>query len=356
MIREALAEAGLEVSEQAFSYDIRPAERALRLLLVGLALLTAAAGALALRWPAAALALQLAGLLGGAALLARAPRLEGLYRREGPTSTANVIGRRGPARPRRTLILMAHHDSKSQNLPLPWRIGLAMLALGAATLLVLLLAAPLAGLGAGPGWPAPLAAGLGAGALLVLSTLRSGNLSPGGVDNAGSVAIVLELARRLPARLPGEAELLVLATGAEEDHMVGARRWLEAHARELEGRPVHVLNFDGAGAPGKTVLFERYGPGRAFAPTLARAAREAARRLGYPVKGILAPPALGVDALPFARRGIECLTVASGDLRPAILAIHSPRDLPGNLERGAMERTAGLALETLAVLAGDRLD
>jgi hypothetical protein len=353
LIREALAEAGLEVSEEPFAYDIRPAERALRGLLLGTALLTASAGLLALRWPAAALALQLAGMLAAVALVAWAPGLERLYRGEGPTRTANVVGRSGPQRPARTLIVLAHHDSKSQNLSFPWRIGLTLVALGAAALLLLLLALSLAGLGpgGGPGWPVLLTAGVSAAALLLLSTLKSGNLSPGGVDNAGSVAIVLELARRLPDRLPADAELIVLATGAEEDHMVGALRWLEAHAADLRGRPVHALNFDGAGAPGTTVLIERYGLGRAFAPALSRAVRRAARRLGWPVRGILMPPAMGIDAIPFAHRGLECLTVASGGLRPAILAIHSRRDVAAHLDRGAMERAALLALETLAELA-----
>lgn len=353
LIREALVAAGLEVSEEPFSYDIRPAERALRLLLLGTAVLTMAAGVIALAWPGAALILQVAGLAAGGALVAWAPGLESLYGREGRTRTANVLGRHGPRRPRRTLIVMAHHDSKSQNLAFPWRVGLTILALAAAALLVLLLAATLAGLGprGEPGWAAPFLGGLGGAALLVLSTLRSGNLSPGGVDNAGSVAILLELARRVPGVLPEDVELLVLATGAEEDHMVGALRWLEGHAGELDDRPVHVLNFDGAGAPGKTVLIERYGLGRIFAPEVSKAARRAAARLGVPVRGILMPPAMGIDAIPFAHRGIECLTLASGDLRPGIFAIHSRRDLPENLDRRAMERTAGLALATLEELA-----
>ena len=39
-------------------------------------------------------------------------------------------------------------------------------------------------------------------------------------------------------------------TGAEEDHMVGAMRWLDTHLERCKGQQVFCLNFDGAGAPG----------------------------------------------------------------------------------------------------------
>jgi hypothetical protein len=282
-----------------------------------------------------------------------APGTERIYRKEGHRRTANVIGRSRRPSPRLTLLVMAHHDSKSQSLTFPWRMGLTLLALVAGLGLALLLVTGLLreeGLGA-LAWLASLAGGLTGVALLALSTMRSGNRSPGGVDNAGSLAIILELARILPGRLPEDVELIVLATGAEEDHMVGAMRWLDACLEETGGRPLYALNFDGAGAPGRTVLIERYGLGSAFAPTLSRAARRAASLLGIPVRGILMPPAMGIDAIPFAHRGVQCLTLASGSLGKAIMAVHSARDLPENLDRDALDRVARLALALLQDLA-----
>jgi len=147
VVAEALGSAGLEVNQEEFSYDIGPAERALRAVLLSTALLTAASGTLALRSPAIALLLQALGMLAGVVLVAWAPGIERIYRREGRTRTANVVGRRPSAQPRMTLIVVAHHDSKSQNLPFPWRVGLTLLALGGGGLLLLLLAVSLAGLG-----------------------------------------------------------------------------------------------------------------------------------------------------------------------------------------------------------------
>ncbi len=349
-VEGALRDAGLAVERQEFSYDIRPAFRALRALLVSVAALVGLAGALVERSLAgSALALGIA-LAAGGVFLVWAPGLERIYRGDGPTRTANVVGRRQVSEPRMTLVLLAHHDSKSQSLSLPFRAGLTLLAILATLSLVGMVATTaLRGGSPFPPWLAPTTGGAAAAALLVLATLRSGNRSPGGVDNAGSVAILLELARRLPAVMPGDVELIFLSPGAEEDHMVGAMRWLDGNLEELQGRPLFAINLDGAGIPGRVALLERYGWGRPFGPRLSRAARRAARRLGIPVRGVFLPPAMGVDAIPFAHRGIECLTLASGSLGRAVLAVHSAGDRAENLDPEALGEvarlTAAVALE-----------
>ncbi len=344
-LSERLRHIGLDVEEQWFDYDMRPAWTALRALLAGAGLLMGVAGWLAGEHPAVATAFTALALAGGGVFLAWAPGLEKLYRRPGPTRTANVIARRsapaGERPPRLTLVLLAHHDSKSQNLPLPARAGLTILALLGSLGLTGALAAQLVGREV----DSRLALGCGlaaASALLALSTLKSGNRSPGGVDNAGSVAILLELARHLPTDLPPDVDLIFLSPGAEEDHMVGAMRWLDRYAEDLSNRPLYALNFDGAGIPGRLALLERFGFGRPFSPTLSRIARECAGRLAIPVRGVFLPPAMGVDAIPFAHRGIDCLTIASGSLGRATFAVHSAGDVADHLSPEALEEAARL--------------
>lgn len=352
-VKDRLAEAGLEVVEEPFAYDVRPAWRALAALLTGSAVLVGLAGWLAPARPGAAGLLLAAAVLPAAVFLAWAPWLERIYRQDGPTHTANVCGRRpSVGSPRMTLVCLAHHDSKSQSLTFPWRMGLTLLALGAVLALAgLVVAVAIGGGSPGPPWLPRVLGGAGAVALLVLATMRSGNRSPGGVDNAGSVAIVLELARLLPAELPDDVELLFLSPGAEEDHMVGAMRWLDAHAEDLRRRPTYGLNFDGAGAPGRPVLIERFGFGRSFAPRAAAAARAAAGELEIPARRILLPPAQGVDAIPFVHRGIECLTFASGSLDRATMSVHSAADRPEHLDRPTLETVTRLARATARALS-----
>jgi len=351
IVSRKLGEAGLEVVEQEFSYDVRIAFRLLRVVLVGSALLFASAGVLAPSSVAVAAAVLSIGLALGAAVLAWSPGAERLYARPGPTRTKNVTGYRRAGAPRLRLIFLAHHDSKSQNLSFPWRMGFTLAAiLGALGLAGLLLVALIAGRLPGPPPAAPILGGVAALAFLALSTLSNGNASPGGVDNAGSVAIVLALARALPAEVAADIELVFLSPGAEEDHMVGAMRWLKAHSQELAECPVYALNFDGAGAAGKTVLIERFGFGRRFSKTLSAVARRAAQRLDLPLRSIIMPPAMGIDAIPFAHHGIDCLTLSSGRLDRAAVSVHSSRDVAGHLDAATLERIAELARTMVADL------
>lgn len=350
LVASWLRASGLAVEEEEFTYDVRPAFRAIRTVLLASAALVAAAGLLGPHRPGAALGLLLAGTVAGGTLLVWAPGAERIYAAEGPTRTANVVGRRGVAAPRATVIVLAHYDSKSQNLSFAWRNGAVLVALTASAALAAALAARWAG-AAVPPWIPIAVGGSAAAGLVLLSTLSSGNESPGGVDNAGSVAIVRGLAAALAARLPEDVELIALAPSAEEDHMVGAMRWLDRHREELGGRPVHAINFDGAGAPGRPVLIERYGLLRRFAPDIARAARAAAGRLGLRVRRIWLPPAVGIDAIPFHHRGVPCLTISSGSLGAATLAVHSRRDVAAHLDAITLAACARIGLETALAVA-----
>ncbi len=152
--------------------------------------------------------------------------------------------------------------------------------------------------------------------------------------------------------------------------MVGAMRWLDAHAEELAGRPrraggtqreqrraggtqreVWALNFDGAGNPGRVCLLERFGFGRWFSRHLSAVARRQAGRLGIGVRGVLMPPAMGIDSIPFAHRDVDCLTFSSGSLGRATLAIHSAGDVAELLERDALRRAAQLGAAVAEALA-----
>jgi len=342
LLAKGLEEIGFEVELESFSYDLAPVEGMLRVTMLGGAGVIAVAGWLAAQNPLWSMILTAILILGGGLVLGWSPWLEHLYRRSGPTQTANVVGRRRVVDPARRLVLMAHHDSKSQSLALPARMGATMGAVfglfGVALAAVVgALGRPDAVVGLGP-----VAGVVGGLSLLALATLTSGNESPGGVDNAGSLAIVLALAARL-GELPPDLELVILFTGAEEDHMVGAMRWLDAHDDELTECPTHSLNFDGAGSPGRTVLITRFGWGRSFAPGLERAAVETATDLGLRVRRIIMAPAVGIDAIPFAHRGLECLSISSGSLGRATFAVHSADDVVENLDGPTMARIVDYA-------------
>ena len=350
-IESRFQEMGLETTLQWFTYELGPAQRALHVVLVSSAILVALAGIVSTVSPGTGLILLVVAFVPGAIFLSWSPSLEKLYRREGKTRTANVIGKHSVAEPRMTLILMAHHDSKSQSLSFPFRMGLTITTIaGASVLASLALIAVFSGNLPGPTWLAPVAGAATAAAALVLSTMKSGNLSPGGVDNAGSVAIVLEVARRMIGGTADHVDLVVLSTGAEEDHMIGAMRWLEVHAESLVS-PTFCLNLDGAGAPGRAVLIERYGFGKLFSAEMSAAARRASRRLGIDPRGIVMLPGIGIDSIPFAHRGVPCLTLSSGSLGRATMSVHSANDNAEHLDPDTLAMMANLAYETMMELS-----
>ncbi|MCW8985113.1 MAG: M28 family metallopeptidase [Thermoanaerobaculales bacterium] len=351
LLESRFQETGLETTLQWFTYDLAPAQRALRVVLMASAMLVAVAGFVMTSSPLSGLILLVAAFLPGAVFLSWAPWLEKLYRREGGTRTANVVGRRCVTQARMTVMLMAHHDSKSQSLSFPFRMGLTIISVAGTLLLAsLAVVAILSGSLPGPTWLAPAAGGATAVAALVLSAMKSGNRSPGGVDNAGSVAIILAAAKRLIDELPDDIELVVLSTGAEEDHMIGAMRWLDVHADSLVP-PAYCLNFDGAGAPGRAVLIERYGFGKLFSSQISAAARRAADLLGIKPRGIVMLPGMGIDSIPFAHRGVPCLTLASGSLGRATMSVHSANDKAEHLDPDTLAEIADLAHETIMELS-----
>ena len=73
---------GLEVFREPFTYDVRPAFRALRLLLIGAATLLLVAGLLATARPGVAAAVLVVTFGAGGMFLGWAPWLERIYARE----------------------------------------------------------------------------------------------------------------------------------------------------------------------------------------------------------------------------------------------------------------------------------
>ena len=63
------------------------------------------------------------------------------------------------------------------------------------------------------------------------------------------------------------------------------------------------------------------------------------------------PPGHGIDAIPFFHRGVDCLTISSGSLGPATLAIHSAADTVDKLHPRTLEKAALLAAEMALDLA-----
>jgi hypothetical protein len=238
----------------------------------------------------------------------------------GRAATANILaevrGRQAPAEPL-VVWLLAHYDTKSYPLSASLRITAAMVL-------------PVAGVimaGADFGAWTMSASGWCLGAAVAAALLlspRSGNESPGALDNGAAVGLVLALAGHYQRRPPRATVIRVAFTGAEEMGLLGAFALREAHREDL-GRGRHVfINLDGIGCAGGLRIFgSRSGP-------LTRAFLRAGRQTGVGVRRGRLPPTAMMDHEVLARAGFPSVSLggAGRDLRK----IHSPRDHQGLID------------------------
>ncbi len=168
--------------------------------------------------------------------------------------------------------------------------------------------------------------------------------SPGAVDNASSVGVACELARRaLESSLPG-VELWFCFTGAEETDHRGVKELLRRHRRLREA---WFLVLEGVGA-GELVWLSRQGviPYRPH-PELARLAERVAE--ARPELRVQPAELLVVDETQTLRRaGLPALTIAGLDPTTASLpGWHTPQDDLSLVSKGALARAVEFTWELL---------
>jgi Peptidase family M28 len=248
----------------------------------------------------------------------------------GARATSNILaevrGRESGAEPR-VVWLLAHHDTKSYQLPISVRMAAAM-ALPLIGLVVA--AAVLAGWGTRT-YTWCVAVGVVA-ALLVSG--GSGNESPGALDNAAALGVLLDLACHYRRNLPRTLVLRWVFTGAEEMGLLGAFALRHARGEELR-RGTHLfVNLDGVGSVGSLRIF---GPKKA---QLTRAFLEASRKEAIPLRWSPLPPTMMMDHEVLATAGFP--SVSLGCVGWELRHLHSRRDHPGLIQVESLRETGRL--------------
>lgn len=244
------------------------------------------------------------------------------------TDSANVLARITSREEDPTIIFMAHYDSKSQMLPIPLRILLLLCGpLGTVALAGLIVAALILRLEI----LFTLACAAGAVVIMAMAVLmfnRSVDESPGAMDNATGVAVLLELARAFRESPPPGVNLCFLFTGAEEIGLAGAVRFVQKRAQDFPRRNTSIVNLDGVGGMEKLLVVDRYG---LFPPAVTSA------KLGKRIRTLAASRGLALHRIPlitgalwdhvvWAAHGYESLTLSMGGWEKATLQIHSALD------------------------------
>lgn len=238
------------------------------------------------------------------------------------------------------LFLVAHYDSKSQRMPLVMRLTLFMLAISAGLILVGL---TLLHLSSALYLPIGLLAVAAACPLLFLDV---GNNSPGAIDNASSVGLVLHLAEVLAQRTDWQDKLrlTILLPSAEELTLMGSVAYVTVHADALRRQAgqggLAILNFDGIGVDGGLYYVGR--PGK-----LRQHVQQACRDLTLPLKRFAFVGAL-FDSIPFAQRGFDALSLMT--VGRASRSVHTPRDAVDQLHVRGFDQAGCVALRVIEQL------
>jgi Zn-dependent M28 family amino/carboxypeptidase len=243
------------------------------------------------------------------------------------------------------LYLVAHYDSKSQRMPLVMRITLFMLAIIAGLILVVL---TLLDVSTALYLPIGL---LALAAALPLLFLNVENNSPGAIDNASSVGLVLHLAEVLAQRADWQDKLrlTILIPSAEEMTLMGSVAYVTAreamlHEQDRNGG-LYVLNFDGIGIDGDLYYV---GHSRRLQNddriNLLRRVQSACAGLDLPLKRFGFIGAL-FDHIPFAQHGFDAISLIT--VGRASRSVHTPADSIDKLHVRGFDQAGRVALRVI---------
>ena len=175
--------------------------------------------------------------------------------------------------------------------------------------------------------------------------------SPGAIDNAGSVAVLLRVGERLGVRPPGSgANVELVAFAGEEERAFGSLEF----ARQLALRSHHdvaMINLESLGAGPRLVYAPDDGwQSRRYATPqwLGERINAAAARIGMPpVEVQVAPPAVLTDARSLLAAGIPAITLRAWADEGFPRGLHSQHDSRDRLSAAALERAADLVLAVI---------
>lgn len=176
--------------------------------------------------------------------------------------------------------------------------------------------------------------------------------TPGANDNASAVAAMLTCAERLLTALPGDVELWVVGTGAEEVGSGGVRTFVAQHSWPIEG--TYWVNFECVGGGTLHYLHSEGMLKRInYTPTLIELARRVAASGAF---GEVTPTDLlaATDGHVPAERGYAVLSLISLESNGVPRHYHRPDDTAGGIDLTTVIRAAdfGAAVVT-AALRGD---
>jgi hypothetical protein len=272
--------------------------------------------------------------------------VDSLFKEKRSVNVIGVLHKPGTTKPKRMLILSAHHDSAYDFTWLRftgygylvlsgvWLIGLVtVLAMSTIQLMGVATGnADLARIGT-LGWGLivfPILPSMVYAVFFTRGRENEGTV-PGAADNLSGCGLVLAMCRFLvknPEHIPEDAEIRFITFGSEEAGVRGSKRYVKRHLKELKELDVHQLNYETIIDPEIAILSTEGSGSVRNAREMVNSVVEAAMRAGVPFK--VQPATLGTscDAGPFSRAGLKATTLLGFKVAQMGAFYHQPSDRP----------------------------
>jgi hypothetical protein len=274
------------------------------------------------------------------------------HRKKGSKKSKNLIAfQEKKDLKKKKVFLVAHHDSKSQSLSLPFRAIITLflsVSLILSAFLCFLYGLKSYGLLEIERFYFYLNISniLSVCTLLLLIVNRTENKSPGSMDNASGVGVLLELGQILIKHPLKNLDIHLLFTGAEEEGLIGASAFIKNNEIELNKEDI-FLNIDSVSDKKVFVSLNRKKE-KDLLDVIKNVSKEQGEKIFF-----LSLPGFLMDHLSFSFRGYRALSLYTVSKKS--LNIHTMKDNSSLLDLGRIRKTGQFLERIIRILDGERL-
>jgi len=300
------------------------------------------------------IALMVYGLLKGLSLI-NSDEIKLLKDEEKNYETENIFVKLNSNEVKSKIIFMAHWDSKSQTFSSATRIAILMVAVFGYLILnivyfVLIIISTLFSI------DLTLLANILTIACIIIAVdgflnflNKTGNESPGAIDNAGAVGVVMELSRYFKNNPLENIEFTFLIPSSEELNLGGAKHFLFTHEEQYPQESTYVINLDVIGGDKNLRLFSSYGiPKKNSSEELNDFILESGEELEVDVKEVYLATGAWSDYMPFIKRGYKASWIGSS---PGFKKVHTPEDTMALVTKEGLKNGLEVCVRTTEKIA-----
>ena len=180
---------------------------------------------------------------------------------------------------------------------------------------------------------------------------KTGNKSPGSTDNATSVGVVLELSKYYRNNPIKHINFTFLITGSEELNLGGAGDFITKHENKYDKKTTFFINFDLVGSTGPIFIISAYGiPKKMNNSRLVEYYTKAGKKFELEIQCKYIPTGSWGDHEPIIKQGFEALFIGS---RGCEKKVHTKYDTMDLVSREGLSNILKITVEVIKMISED---